>query len=84
MIDLYIGLRVNQFAIICGPEIDGKSTIWKVIVKAINSIMSANNPVNSYIFHYSLQINITILTKGKRKQRDSEKIFAFGQLFKRS
>lgn len=37
MIDFYIGLRFNQSAIICGDHMDGKSTMWKVISKAINS-----------------------------------------------
>jgi replication-associated recombination protein RarA len=45
MIDLYIGLRVNQFAILCGPPITGKSTIWNVVAKTINSTIlnSSNN-----------------------------------------
>ena len=43
MIDLYVGLRVNQYAIVCGPQIEGKSTIWKVIAKVINSAMSSNS-----------------------------------------
>lgn len=40
MVDLYTGLRVNQFVILAGPSSDGKTTIWKTIFKAINSIQS--------------------------------------------
>lgn len=50
MIDLYIGLRVNQFAILCGPPITGKSTIWNVVAKTINSTIlnsSFNNNNNN-------------------------------------
>ena len=92
MIDLYIGLRVNQFAIICGPEIDGKSTIWKVIEKAIISTMSAsNNPViimnSNNLFFLFICINLVLnyfknQNKGKWKQRSSQKIFSVGKLSK--
>lgn len=41
MVDFYIGIRFNQSAIICGEPLSGKSTIWKIISKAINSLQSA-------------------------------------------
>lgn len=40
MIDLYVGLRMNQSVILCGPQLDGKSTIWKTVSRAINSFES--------------------------------------------
>ena len=40
MIDFYIGLRFNQSVVVCGPALDGKSTLWKVIAKAINSVQT--------------------------------------------
>ena len=40
MINLYIGLRINQYAIICGPQLDGKTSLWKILFKAINTFMS--------------------------------------------
>ena len=43
MIDLYTGLRLNQAVILAGPCLSGKTTIWKTIVKAIDSLQTANN-----------------------------------------
>ena len=67
MIDLYIGLRINQYAIVCGPQINGKSTIWKVIAKTINSAMSSNNPNMVRLFKIwstlTLKISLFILLK---------------------
>jgi hypothetical protein len=40
MIDLYIGLRMNHSVILCGPQLDGKTTIWKTVSRAINSFES--------------------------------------------
>lgn len=44
MINLYIGLRVNQYAIVCGSQVDGKTTLWKILYKAINTFMSNSLP----------------------------------------
>lgn len=49
MIEFYIGLRFNQSAIICGNHLDGKSTIWKIISKAINSSM-INETVSTLLY----------------------------------
>ena len=54
MIDLYIGLRVNQFAILCGPQISGKSTIWNVVAKTINSTILNSDHTSS-----SVSLNIS-------------------------
>jgi hypothetical protein len=40
MVDLYVGLRINQSVILCGPELDGKTTLWKTLSRAINSFES--------------------------------------------
>ena len=46
MIDLYTGLRLNQAVILAGPCLSGKTTIWKTIVKAIDSLQTANNSIS--------------------------------------
>ena len=43
MIDLYTGLRINQSVILAGKCLSGKTTIWKTIVKAIDSLQSTIN-----------------------------------------
>lgn len=40
MIDLYSGLRVNNIALLVGPPLQGKTTIWKTIINAINSFQN--------------------------------------------
>jgi hypothetical protein len=40
MIDLYVGLKLNRSVILCGPPLDGKTTIWKTVSRAINSFES--------------------------------------------
>ena len=42
MIDLYTGLRLNQSVILAGPCLSGKTTIWKTIVKAIDSLQAVH------------------------------------------
>jgi hypothetical protein len=37
MIDLYTGLRVNHCVILSGSPLDGKSTLWKTIARAMNN-----------------------------------------------
>ena len=43
MIDLYTGLRINQSVIICGSPLEGKSTIWKTISRAMNTLQFKEN-----------------------------------------
>lgn len=46
MVDLYSSLRINQFALLVGPPLDGKTTIWKTIVRAINSLQNKDTAKN--------------------------------------
>ena len=58
MIDLYSGLRVNNLALLIGPPVHGKTTIWKTIVNAINSLQ--NKPkegVNKQTFKTIFTLN---------------------------
>ncbi|CAF0731757.1 unnamed protein product, partial [Brachionus calyciflorus] len=60
MIDLYTSLRVNQIVILSGPPLDGKTTIWKTLSKAINLLQSRenNNSKSSEVFKkYSILVN---------------------------
>ncbi len=59
MVDFYIGIRFNQSAIICGDPLDGKTAIWKIISKAINSLQSEElKKKSSNVFQkYSILIN---------------------------
>ena len=59
MVDFYIGTRFNQSAIISGEPLSGKSTIWKLISKAINSLQSAElEAKSSTVFQkYSILVN---------------------------
>lgn len=40
MIDLYSALRLNRFVILVGQPSEGKTTIWRTITKAINSLQN--------------------------------------------
>ncbi len=43
MIDMYTGLRVNQCVIVAGAPLQGKTTLWQTLVKAINSFQTKEN-----------------------------------------
>lgn len=45
MIDVYSALRVNQFVLLVGRPLDGKTTVWKTITKAINSLQNKDTPL---------------------------------------
>lgn len=49
MIDLYTSLRVNQTVILSGPALNGKSTLWKTLSKAINLLQSKENNVEFFL-----------------------------------
>jgi len=59
MVDFYIGMRFSQSAIICGDPLDGKTTIWQILSKAINSLQSEElKTKSSNVFQkYSILIN---------------------------
>ena len=51
---------MNQFAILCGPPITGKSTIWNVVAKTINStILNSSNNKDSV--RKSINFNLSII-----------------------
>ena len=48
MIDLYTGLKINQSVILSGAPLEGKTTIWRTISRAINSLQFKDaTPVKS-------------------------------------
>lgn len=47
MIDVYTALRVNQFVLLAGRPLGGKTTVWKTITKAINSLQNKESGVVS-------------------------------------
>lgn len=57
MIDLYSALRLNQFVLLIGQPLEGKTTVWKTIVKAINSLQNkeTRNVIVFYFFYNKLQ-----------------------------
>lgn len=65
MIDLYTGLRINQFVILCGPPLDGKSTVWKVVSKALNSLQPKDS--NSVCIFSIIELYSTIVVYLSKK-----------------
>jgi hypothetical protein len=50
MIDMYTGLRVNQCVIVSGAPLQGKTTLWQTLVKAINSLQTKENESVNFVF----------------------------------
>jgi hypothetical protein len=56
MIDLYTGLRMNQCVILSGAPLEGKTTIWKTISRAMNTLQFKET--EKFVRNYGLSLFI--------------------------